>query len=193
MYKYEEKINEVGGIENLSKGIKSLIRDFKKAEKFLQQEKQKLKEATDEEEIAEIQKEIEETIAALEEGDDEIVKKVESYMRNKEGYEERMKAMRAKRDAALAEKGLPPVTYKEKTVNTPAPQSAPVAPAPVAAAPAPVTETVITKSGGGETQVLTENPIVEEKKASGMGNMILWGALGFAGILIGVNLFKNRN
>ena len=193
MYKYEEKINEVGGIENLSKGIKSLIRDFKKAEKFLQQEKQKLKEATDEEEIAEIQKEIEETIAALEEGDDEIVKKVESYMRNKEGYEERMKAMRAKRDAALAEKGLPPVTYKEKTVNTPAPQSAPVAPAPVAAAPAPVTETVITKSGGGETQVLTENPIVEEKKASGMGSMILWGALGFAGILIGVNLFKNRN
>jgi len=193
MYKYEEKINEVGGIDNLSKGIKSLIRDFKKAEKFLQQEKQKLKEATDEEEIAEIQKEIEETIAALEEGDDEIVKKVESYMRNKEGYEERMKAMRAKRDAALAEKGLPPVTYKEKTVNTPAPQSAPVAPAPVAAAPAPVTETVITKSGGGETQVLTENPIVEEKKASGMGSMILWGALGFAGILIGVNLFKNRN
>jgi len=193
MYKYEEKINEVGGIDNLSKGIKSLIRDFKKAEKFLQQEKQKLKEATDEEEIAEIQKEIEETIAALEEGDNEIVKKVESYMRNKEGYEERMKAMRAKRDAALAEKGLPPVTYKEKTVNTPAPQSAPVAPAPVAAAPAPVMETVITKSGGGETQVLTENPIVEEKKASGMGNMILWGALGFAGILIGVNLFKNRN
>ena len=193
MYKYEEKINEVGGIDNLSKGIKSLIRDFKKAEKFLQQEKQKLKEATDEEEIAEIQKEIEETIAALEEGDNEIVKKVESYMRNKEGYEERMKAMRAKRDAALAEKGLPPVTYKEKTVNTPAPQSAPVAPAPVAAAPAPVMETVITKSGGGETQVLTENPIVEEKKASGMGSMILWGALGFAGILIGVNLFKNRN
>ena len=33
MYKYEEKINEVGGIDNLSKGIKSLIRDFKKAEK----------------------------------------------------------------------------------------------------------------------------------------------------------------
>jgi len=193
MYKYEEKINEVGGIENLSKGIKSLIRDFKKAEKFLQQEKQKLKEATDEEEIAEIQKEIEETIAALEEGDDEIVKKVESYMRNKEGYEERMKVMRAKRDAALAEKGLPPVNYKDKTVNTPAPQSAPVAPVTVAAAPAPVMETVITKSGGGETQVLTENPIVEEKKASGMGNMILWGALGFAGILIGVNLFKNRN
>ena len=193
MYKYEEKINEVGGIENLSKGIKSLIRDFKKAEKFLQQEKQKLKEATDEEEIAEIQKEIEETVAALEEGDDEIVKKVESYMRNKEGYEERMKVMRAKRDAALAEKGLPPVNYKDKTVNTPAPQSAPVAPVTVAAAPAPVIETVITKSGGGETQVLTENPIVEEKKASGMGSMILWGALGFAGILIGVNLFKNRN
>jgi len=193
MYKYEEKINEVGGIDNLSKGIKSLIRDFKKAEKFLQQEKQKLKEATDEEEIAEIQKEIEETIAALEEGDDEIVKKVESYMRNKEGYEERMKVMRAKRDAALAEKGLPPVNYKDKTVNTPAPQSAPVAPVTVAAAPAPVMETVITKSGGGETQVLTENPIVEEKKASGMGSMILWGALGFAGILIGVNLFKNRN
>jgi hypothetical protein len=193
MYKYEEKINELGGTENLSKGIKSLIRDFKKAEKFLQQEKQKLKEATDEEEIAEIQKEIEETIAALEEGDDEIVKKVESYMRNKEGYEERMKVMRAKRDAALAEKGLPPVNYKDKTVNTPAPQSVPVAPVTVAAAPAPVMETVITKSGGGETQVLTENPIVEEKKASGMGSMILWGALGFAGILIGVNLFKNRN
>jgi hypothetical protein len=104
-----------------------------------------------------------------------------------------MKVMRAKRDAALAEKGLPPVNYKDKTVNTPAPQSAPVAPVTVAAAPAPVMETVITKSGGGETQVLTENPIVEEKKASGMGNMILWGALGFAGILIGVNLFKNRN
>ena len=190
MSKHQQKINEFGGIDNFSKGIKNLVRDYNDAEKYLKEQKAKLENAS-EEEVEAIQKEIQETESVLEEGDKEILRKIDIYWKNKEVYQRITEKMREKRDAARAERGEEPIGVKPK--NEAAPIPAPV-PTPVAVtAPAPVTETVITKSGGGETQIITENPIVEEKKASGMGSMILWGALGFAGILIGVNLFKNRN
>ncbi len=191
MSKHQQKINEFGGIENFSKGIKNLVRDYKNAEKYLQEQKEKLETASEDEREA-IETEIEETLSALEEGDEEIVRKIESYIKNKDGYEERMRAMRAKRDASYAEKGLPPVVYKEKEKKAPAA----VVETPASAAVQTAVsngESVITKAGGGETKILAAQPIVEEKKEEGLGNLIFWGALGFAGVLIGVNLFKNRN
>lgn len=188
MSKHLEKINELGGIDKFPKTIKALVRDYKNAEKYLNEQKANLENAS-EEEVEAIQKEIEETELALEEGDEEILRKIDIYWKNKEVYQRTTQKMREKRDAARAERGEEPIGVKPK--NEAAPIPAPV-PTPVAVT-APVAEAVITKSGGGETQILTENPIVEEKKADGLGSLILWGAIGFAGILIGVNLFKNRN
>lgn len=187
MSKHLEKINELGGIEKFPKTIKALVKDYKNAEKYLKEQKDNLENAS-EEEVEAIQKEIEETELALEEGDEEILRKIDIYWKNKEVYQRTTQKMREKRDAARAERGEEPIGVNPKSEPTPAPVVAAVAPAQ---APAPAT--VITKSGGGETQILTDNPIVEEKKAEGFGSLILWGALGFAGILIGVNLFKNRN
>jgi hypothetical protein len=189
MSKHLEKINELGGIEKFPKTIKALVRDYKNAEKYLKEQKANLENAS-EEDVEAIQKEIEETESALEEGDEEILRKIDIYWKNREVYQRTTQKMREKRDAARVERGEEPIGVNAKSEPIPAPQAAPQ-PAPVVTAPA--TEAVITKSGGGETQILTDNPIVEEKKAEGFGSLILWGALGFAGILIGVNLFKNRN
>lgn len=188
MTKHLEKINELGGIEKFPKKIKALVRDYNDAEKYLKEQKAKLENAS-EEEVEAIQKEIEETESALEEGNEEILRKIDIYWKNKDVYQRTTQKMREKRDAARAERGEEPIGVKPK--NEAAPIPTPV-PTPFAVT-APVAEAIITKSGGGETQIITENPIVEEKKAEGFGNLILWGALGFAGILIGVNLFKNRN
>lgn len=191
MKKYQQKINEVGGLENLSKGIKSMVRDYENAEKQVAELRESLEEAESDEERAAIQADIEEIVVLQNAADEELVKKIDSYMRNKDGYDARMKMMRERKDAALAAQGKPPVQYKEKKVAKVEPAPADPAPAP---APAPAaTEVIISKAGGGETTVVTPTVVEEKKEEKGLGSLLLWGALGVAGIFIGVNLFKNRN
>lgn len=190
MKKYQQKISEVGGLENLSKGIKSMVKDYENAEKQVSELRESLESAESEEEKASINNDIEEIVVLQAAAEEEIIKKIDSYMKHKDGYEARMKMMRDKRDAALAAQGKPPVQYKEKKAAAPAPDPAP-APTPDPA-PAASGETIITKAGGGETQVITPEVVVE-KEEKGIGSLLLWGALGVAGIFIGINLFKNRS
>jgi len=180
MKQYQEKINEAGGYEKLSKGIKKLVREVEDTEKAIQELKSELENAS-EEEIAEIEKDIQESEKLLEEVEEDVVRKIESYLKNKDGYDARMKAMREKKNGGVV---------SEPKAAAPAPK-APEAPAP-APAPAPAAEAVITKSGGSEPQVVKAE-VVEQKEEGGFGSMLLWGALGVAGIFIGINLFKNRN
>jgi len=185
MSKHQDRINELGGISMFNDKIKNLVKDYDDAEKYLETLNENLQSASDEEKGV-IETEIQETQQALIDGDKEILKKVESYWKNRDGYMQRMQSMRDKQDAKRIAEGKEPVAWKQK------PQPAPV----VAAAPTqaePVAQAVVTKSGGGETQILTNTAIVEEKKAEGFGSLILWGVLGVAGVLIGVNLYKNRN
>jgi Arc/MetJ-type ribon-helix-helix transcriptional regulator len=177
MKQYQEKINEAGGYEKLSKGIKKLVREVEDTEKAIQELKSELENAS-EEEIAEIEKDIEESEKLLAEVEEDVVRKIDSYLKNKDGYDARMKAMREKKNGGVV---------SEPKAAAPAPK-APEAPAPVAQ----TDETVITKSGGSEPQVI-KAVVIEEKKEDGFGSMLLWGALGVAGIFIGINLFKNRN
>ena len=193
MKKYQEKINELGGFDKLSKNLKKMVKEYEDALGSIDQMKADLEGVESEEERQALQTEIEETEALLPDAHAEIMRKIESYIRNKDGYEERMKAMRAKKDAALAAQGKPPIQYKEKTAAAPAPApAAPAAPAKVEETPAGQGEAVITKSGGGQTEVITPE-VIEEKEEKGFGSWLLLGALGVAGIFIGVNLFKNRN
>lgn len=178
MKQYQEKINEAGGYEKLSKGIKKLVREVEDTEKAIQELKAELENAS-EEEIEEIQKDIEESEKLLAEVEEDLVRKIESYLKNKDGYDARMKAMREKKNGGV--------------VSEPkAPAPAPAPKAPEAAAPAPAAEAIITKSGGSEPQVVKAE-VVEQKEEGGFGSMLLWGALGVAGIFIGINLFKNRS
>ena len=194
MKKYQEKINELGGFDKLSKNLKKMVKEYEDALGSIDQMKADLEGVESEEERQALQTEIEETEALLPDAHAEIMRKIESYIKNKDGYEERMKAMRDKKDAALAAQGKPPIQYKEKPAAAPAPvaQAAPAAPAKVEEAPAAQAETIITKSGGGQTEVITPE-VIEEKEEKGFGSWLLLGALGVAGIFIGVNLFKNRN
>lgn len=194
MKKYQEKINELGGFDKLSKNLKKMVKEYEDALGSIDQMKADLEGVESEEERQALQTEIEETEALLPDAHAEIMRKIESYIKNKDGYEERMKAMRDKKDAALAAQGKPPVQYKQKPEAAPAPaaQAAPAAPAKVEETPAGQGEAVITKSGGGATQVITPE-VIEEKEEKGFGSWLLLGALGVAGIFIGVNLFKNRN
>jgi Arc/MetJ-type ribon-helix-helix transcriptional regulator len=178
MKQYQEKINEAGGYEKLSKGIKKLVREVEDTEKAIQELKSELENAS-EEEIADIEKDIQESEKLLEEVEEDVVRKIESYLKNKDGYDARMKAMREKKNGGVV---------SEPKAAAPAPK----APAPTPAPVAQTDETVITKSGGSEPQVI-KAVVIEEKKEDGFGSMLLWGALGVAGIFIGINLFKNRN
>ena len=178
MKQYQEKINEAGGYEKLSKGIKKLVREVEDTEKAIQELKSELENAS-EEEIADIEKDIQESEKLLEEVEEDVVRKIESYLKNKDGYDARMKAMREKKNGGVV---------SEPKAAAPAPK----APAPTPAPVAQTAETVITKSGGSEPQVVKAE-VVEEKEEGGFGSMLFWGALGVAGIFIGINLFKNRN
>jgi hypothetical protein len=178
MKQYQEKIKEAGGFEKLSKGIKKLVKECIDTEDAIKELKSELENAS-EEEIAEIEKDIEESEKLLAEVEEDVVRKIDSYLKNKDGYDARMKAMREKKNGGVV---------SEPKAAAPAPK-APEAPAP---AVAPVEEAVITKSGGSEPQVVKAE-VVEQKEEGGFGSMLLWGALGVAGIFIGINLFKNRN
>lgn len=191
MRKYQQKISELGLGEKLSKNLNVLIRDFKKAEDELAGYQERIESAETEEEAAELQKEIDELTELLEESDNEIARKLEIYHRNRDKYLETTEKMRAKQNEKRISEGKEPL-YQNKA-NEPAP--APAAVAPVSAEPAATT--VISKSGGGETVVSTpaQAVVIEEKKEEkdGFFTTIVLGALGIAGILIGVNLYKNRN
>ena len=191
MSKHQDRINELGGISMFNDKIKNLVKDYDDAEKYLETLNENLQSASDEEKGG-IETEIQETQQALIDGDKEILKKVESYWKNRDGYMQRMQSMRDKQDAKRIAEGKEPVAWKQKPEPVPVVAAAP-APQPKVQEAVATQGAVITKSGGGETQILKDNPIVEEKKAEGFGSLIFWGVLGVAGVLIGVNLYKNRN
>jgi Rad3-related DNA helicase len=196
MRNYEKKISELGLDGKLSKNLNKLIKDFKDAEDELPNLEAQIKNAESEEKSEELQKEFDGLVEALNESDEELCHKIDIFFKNRDKYAELTKKMRDSRDAKLIAEGKPPIAYKN---STPQPtQVAPVvAPTPVVVETTtpPEPTTTITKSGGGETQVVTPKvEVVEEKKEEkGLGSLLLWGALGVAGIFIGVNLYKNRN
>lgn len=185
MKQYQEKINEAGGFEKLSKGLKKLVKLCQEGENDIIQLKRDLENAT-EEELPEIEKDIKEGENLLKESEEELLHKIERYLKNKDAYAEKMKNMREKNPKFQDKSNGTESELKPKAEQ--APESAP-APAPMTAAQG---QAVITKSGGSEPQVVKAE-VVEEKEEGGFGSMLLWGALGVAGIFIGINLFKNRN
>lgn len=183
MRKFEKKINQLNLVKGkLSKGLNANIKDFEMLEQSLIGLQAELREAKaqedNDEEVDRLTNEVEELEEQLENFDEILTDKVQSYSDNYEVNQEKVRKMDEARKAKAA--------AKAQANSTPAAESTP-APAPEPT-PAPNPEPTPAPQPNPES---TPAPKVEEKEEKGT-NWLLWGVLGVAGIFVGINLFKNK-
>lgn len=179
MRKFEKKINQLNLVKGkLSKGLNANIKDFEMLEQSLVGLQAELREAKaqedNDEEVDRLTNEVEELEQQLENFDEILTDKVQSYSDNYEVNQEKVRKMdEARKAKAAARVQATPAPAADPT-PAPAPEPIPVADPTPAPAPDP-----------------TPAPKVEEKEEKGT-NWLLWGVLGVAGIFVGINLFKNK-
>jgi Asp-tRNA(Asn)/Glu-tRNA(Gln) amidotransferase C subunit len=179
MRKFEKKINQLNLVKGkLSKGLNANIKDFEMLEQSLVGLQAELREAKaqedNDEEVDRLTNEVEELEQQLENFDEILTDKVQSYSDNYEVNQEKVRKMdEARKAKAAARVQATPAPAADPT-PAPAPEPTPVADPTPAPAPDP-----------------TPAPKVEEKEEKGT-NWLLWGVLGVAGIFVGINLFKNK-
>jgi len=179
MRKFEKKINQLNLVKGkLSKGLNANIKDFEMLEQSLMGLQAELREAKaqedNDEEVDRLTNEVEELEQQLENFDEILTDKVQSYSDNYEVNQEKVRKMdEARKAKAAARVQATPAPAADPT-PAPAPEPIPVADPTPAPAPDP-----------------TPAPKVEEKEEKGT-NWLLWGVLGVAGIFVGINLFKNK-
>jgi len=170
MRKFERQINELNLVKGkLSKSLNSNIKDFEMLEQSLVGLNAELREAeakeNNEDEVEKITQESEELEEQLEDFDNVLTEKVQTYADNYDSYQERIRKMDEGRKAKSAAKA-------EQTAADGA-----VKPSQHQAVPPPPSA--------------SHAPKEEDKEKKGT-NWILWGVLGVAGIFVGINLFKNK-
>lgn len=175
MRKFEKKINQLNLVKGkLSKGLNANIKDFEMLEQSLIGLQAELREAKaqedNDEEVDRLTNEVEELEEQLENFDEILTDKVQSYSDNYEVNQEKVRKMDEARKAKAAAKAQANSTPAAEPTPAPAPEPTP--------APQPNPEP-------------TPAPKVEEKEEKGT-NWLLWGVLGVAGIFVGINLFKNK-
>jgi hypothetical protein len=172
MYKYEKKIKDLGlNKSGLPKSIAGPIKELEDAiaeMSDLQKDLSELEEG--DESRGDIENEIAEYQKIIAEADEDLVVKIQTYVDKKPYYDEKYKHMRQAAEAKKQAKAQP----------QPAPSPAP-APEPEPE-PEPAPETIIYPQPYPETK----------KEDDGIGSWLLWGGLGVIGILVGVNVWKNR-
>jgi Asp-tRNA(Asn)/Glu-tRNA(Gln) amidotransferase C subunit len=179
MRKFEKKINQLNLVKGkLSKGLNANIKDFEMLEQSLVGLQAELREAKaqedNDEEVDRLTNEVEELEQQLENFDEILTDKVQSYSDNYEVNQEKVRKMdEARKAKAAARVQATPAPAADPT-PAPAPEPTPVVDPTPAPAPDP-----------------TPAPKVEEKEEKGT-NWLLWGVLGVAGIFVGINLFKNK-
>ncbi len=186
MAKFEKKITELGLEEGkLSKNLNKFVRDYRKAEAQLEEMKDELKTAPDEKK-EELQNEITELEEALAETDEELVGRVQTYADNREYYAQKVQDLNRGRQKAEQARGA---ASNPQPQPEPEPQKAEEAPKQEETPKIEEAKVVSTEPAG--TAAAKAVPIEEKKKDS--SNWLLWGVLGIAGIMVGVNLFRNKN
>jgi uncharacterized membrane protein len=179
MRKFQNKITESGLQKNkLPKTIASLVKEFEDAESEVRQMKADLEQMDEDDEDREaLISEISEYDVLLETTDNKIVAKLDDYVAKKPYYEAKFQHMK---DTAAAKKNG---------------QQAPTAPTQASVSGAAATNTAQFQTAAPNvinTPITSaSNSLETEKKKEGT-NWILWGALGIAGIFLGVNFYKNR-
>lgn len=177
MRNYQLKMNELGlNSSNISKALQKSIKEFEEGENEFRQINDTLSKMDEQDERYEsLKQDVENYDSLFNEADDDLMQKLEKYSANKEVYEAKMLHMRQK---AAEKKGKVVAPVASVATAAPAAPAAPVAPT------ASVSAT--TQSGNPPVVVLPK----EEKKSG--SNWLLWGGLAVLGLLVGVNVMKNR-
>lgn len=181
MTKVEQRISELGlDPKKLSKSLTKDVKNFLSAVKDLDEKTKEFEEADPSGEgYEEAKAELEAYRSEIKEADQFLVNRVQTYYDNRDYYAQKVQDLNRGKAKAAEARG----------------DSAPVAPVePAAPAVEPVAS--VTATNGKPEPVAKPLEVTEEKvkeKKSGGGDWLLWGVLGIAGIMVGVNLFKNRN
>lgn len=174
MTKFEQTLSQNGlTVQSVSKGIQNSIQEYKEAETEVNGLKEDFLSA-DEESKQDLQAELDEYVKLLVEADNNITKKINDYISKKPYYDAKLQHMRDK--AAGKEAGASPKKNSFVGVGT-----------------TPLSGTMNSPSLAFEvepTKIASEGVLVEPKKKD---NWVLWGFLGLVGILVGVNVIKNRD
>lgn len=195
MAKFEQTMTELGFTpETVGKGIQGLMKTYYKGLKEVESLEADLQNMGDDDETkADLQSSINSIREDLEDVDRDLVKKIKGYHENKDFYDAKIQYLKDK-SAGLDVKAPTKNDFKKvenpsKTVATPPAQ------------PAPQAQPIVAASGAAVAQAATFNPepisvkaevINDEPKKKGSGNWILWVGLGIVGLLVGVNVVRNR-
>ena len=199
MAKFEQTMAELGYTsETLSKGIQGLMKTYYKGLKEVESLEADLQNLGDDDETkADLQSSISSIREDLEDVDRDLVKKIKSYHENKDFYDAKMQYMK---DKAAGLEVQAPTKSNFKKPAAPASQPAPK-PEPQPQ-PAPQAEPVVAASGATVAQAAPAKPepisvvaeeVKDEPKKKNSGNWILWAGLGVIGLLVGVNVMRNRD
>jgi predicted nuclease with TOPRIM domain len=181
MYNYEKKIKELGLNKSaLPKSLATPISELNEAAKELQDLRNDLANLEEDDDSAEdINSQIAEYQNIIAEADDELVAKVQTYVDKKPYYDAKYQHMKQADDAKKAAK----VQW-----TSPMAQSGTIS---VQSGNVSTSTNTVTPNQG---VVASQGMVVEKKeeKKDDLGTWLFWGLVGTAGILVGVNLFKNK-
>jgi hypothetical protein len=184
MTKFEQTLEKHGyTVQTVSIGLKKSIKEYKDAEKDFSALKADF-EFADDEAKADLQAEIDEYVNLLKETDAEISRKIEDYIAKKPYYDAKMKYMKDK--AAGKDAGALP--KKSSFVGT----TVTVSTSGATTVATNSTGTTHLASGITNTPAASEPITVGTEDPKKKDNWVLWGFLGLVGILVGVNVMKNR-
>lgn len=164
MRKYLLKMNQLGLTKaTISKALQKSVTEFEEAETEYQELKTQLGQMNPEDaEYEELKTEVSDYESVLEESDVELEEKIQKFNSNKAEYERKVKQMQAANDAKKAKSA------------------------------AAAAQTVAPAAQGGNPPVVIIDPNAPPAPKKDSGGWLLWGALGLLGLLVGVNVMKNR-
>lgn len=164
MRKYLLKMNQLGLTKaTISKALQKSVTEFEEAETEYQELKTQLGQMNPEDaEYEELKTEVSDYESVLEESDVELEEKIQKFNSNKAEYDRKVAQMQKANDAK-----------KAKSAAAAAQTAAPAA-------------------QGGNPPVVIIDPNAPPAPKKDSGGWLLWGALGLLGLLVGVNVMKNR-
>ena len=178
MSKFEQTLEKHGyTVQTVSIGLKKSIKEYKDAEKELNAMKADF-ESADDESKKELHAEIEEFVNLLEETDQDLCKKIEDYIEKKPYYDAKVQHMKDKKAG--------------KGVGTPPKKSSFVGASTTGNVSASLGQTPATGGAATFTATFTQPAVEPAEEPKKKDSWVLWGFLGLVGILVGVNVMKNR-
>lgn len=192
MRKYLLKMNQLGLTKaTISKALQKSVTEFEEAEAEYQDLKTQLGQMNAEDaEYEELQTEVSDYENVLEESDTELEQKIQKFNNNKAEYDRKVAQMQKANDAKKAKSAA----ATAQTV-APAANSGTISGGQVTITANPNGTTVtntMTATQGGNPPVVIIDPNAPPAPKKESGGWLLWGALGLLGLLVGVNVMKNR-